>query len=410
MRMTSDNNIIYPNKQTKTNSDDPKVKTGKKSRVDSESGTEDLAGVKTESINTKILTGGNVFSSFYSKISNKKNKEDNTLIKQAKSSQLPGKTNETGYVENKFGSNKEMDVKVTPIRTYAADIQSAISTNDISHVQMVMMEAKKQERLKEMAEQNKATSSLNKKLIFGTVGLLACGLLVFVGATIARKMVALNQNVSTTLIPQSMPSIIVYDKIVQPIEMTNDWGLNALTNHINSIKRNERFNADERITFIPFCLANGGEACQPQHLITTQQFFRILRTAASESLISSFGSQMMFGLFNNYNNVTPFLLLPVNSYGQAWSGMLEWEKQMVYDLGSLFFTNAEALGGSNLTNLALLNLQFRESKQDNNDIRILLSAEGRPLIYYSFIYNDHYLLIARDRQVLGEIVNRLIVR
>ncbi len=348
-------------------------------------------------------------SSFYSNISAKKD-EKHSLLSQARSALLSDKKDDTPkYIENKMGQNKSDEVKITPLRTYTSDIQSAISTNDISHVQMVMMEAKKQEKLQQLAEQNKATSSLNKKLIVGTIILLACALAVFVGSTIAKKMMSLNEKQSTALIDQSVASIVVYDKIL-PIEIDSTWGLQALSNTVNALKRRTSFAPEEKITFLPLYLTVGNDSYQQQTLLTPSLFLKQLNTGAPEPLMGALGSQMMLGLYNSRNSITSFLLFDIASYSQAWSSMLEWEEQIPYDIGSLFFTNAEALYGSNLTNLALLNLSFIESKQDNNDIRILLSADKKSLVYYSFIYNNHYLLIARERMVLTEVINRLIAK
>ena len=162
--------------------------------------------------------------------------------------------------------------------------------------------------------------------------------------------------------------------------------------------------------------------------ISTSEFFKILDTKAPAPLLRSFKQDFMFGFFGLSDSREPFLLIELDSFDLAFSGMLAWEKVLNEDIGSLFtrrvVTVKEVLpdptASSSLISTSTAQTQTRIINFDNpnpagfedvtirnKDARMLTNIRGETILLYSFI-DRKFLLITSNENVLREIVNKLI--
>ncbi len=108
----------------------------------------------------------------------------------------------------------------------------------------------------------------------------------------------------------------------------------------------------------------------------------------------------------------PFLVLKVDSYEQAFSGMLEWERTMSQELSPAFIrtprphTQSELVGVSTSTpDAVVLPTQFKDKIVANHDARALINDQGDILLLWAFI-DRTTLVITTNENTLAEIISR----
>jgi hypothetical protein len=173
--------------------------------------------------------------------------------------------------------------------------------------------------------------------------------------------------------------------------------------------------------------------------ITTKEWFTLMRARASDSLVRSLDPSFEMGTYAFSNPYDTFIIFEVNSYDNAFAGMLQWENSMDTDVGDLFIlrrliiptgTNGTGIGasGSTTTNTtsqnntgqvqtsqtstgqnefgALRRREFIDKVVQNKDTRALVDERGTVLMLYTFIGKDT-LVIASGEKSLKEILFRL---
>ncbi len=121
--------------------------------------------------------------------------------------------------------------------------------------------------------------------------------------------------------------------------------------------------------------------------ITTVELFAKLETSAPAPLTRALGTAPTLGV-HGFRGGQPFLLFSVSSYDYAFAGMLDWEQNLLGDIGPLFgispreilrnvgSTTTEALGNT----IAVKDVILR-----NKDVRAVFDPQGAIIFLYSFI-------------------------
>lgn len=144
-------------------------------------------------------------------------------------------------------------------------------------------------------------------------------------------------------------------------------------------------------------------------IITTQDLLNLLESRAPGSLIRSLNPVFMLGLLggemvsanatstDRTNHV--FLLIKLDSFDNAFPGMLEWEKSMRDDILPIF-ASPETLATTSPTAI------FSDLIIQNKDTRVLKDSTGRIVLLYSFF--DNNMLIMTDNETsLKNLVGKL---
>ena len=95
-----------------------------------------------------------------------------------------------------------------------------------------------------------------------------------------------------------------------------------------------------------------------------------------------------------------FLIIQVDSYENALSGMLAWERKLLDDFYPTFGIDISG------ANQALFEKKFEDIVFKNRDGRVLKNSVGETVLMYLFI-NDKTVIITRSTKVLEEILARL---
>lgn len=133
----------------------------------------------------------------------------------------------------------------------------------------------------------------------------------------------------------------------------------------------------------------------PKELITASGFMRDMDTQMPETLLRTIEPIFMYGVYSS-TEVSPFLIFKVSSYNTAYSGMLEWEDNIVRNLDDLFTQDLSDTS----------RLVFQDVVLYNTDVRVLLDERGEVLFGYGFLQDKVTLVIFDNRLTLREIITR----
>lgn len=140
--------------------------------------------------------------------------------------------------------------------------------------------------------------------------------------------------------------------------------------------------------------ANGKDA-----LLKSQEFFTQIRSGAPGDLTRSLKPEMIFGVANTLGGAkSGILIFEVESYQNAFAGMLNWEKgSLVKDVFQIITSQPE--------NEYLINGIFEDLVVNNQDTRILRNENQEIALIYGFL-NGRYLVITGNTEVFNEIIAR----
>lgn len=151
--------------------------------------------------------------------------------------------------------------------------------------------------------------------------------------------------------------------------------------------------------------------------VSAHALLEILEIRAPSALIRALDDRFMFGV-HIFDNNEPFLLLSVNSYDQAFAGMLTWESFLPSDL-PLFVrdtpitatplappTASSTASSTPPTRLPSLDPVFTDMVIKNHDARVLLDTTENIRMVYSF-FDQKTLVITTNKNTLTEVFDRL---
>lgn len=291
---------------------------------------------------------------------------------------------------SKFDKTKEgAKSKKYIIRTYQSDIAKALKDNKGSVTKIAVAEQiKKQETQEGLVKDNKTKKiSLWVSLTLIIVGIMALSFIIL-SSSEEEKITGELKNLQT--------KEIVFSEILREINTT---GLNKekLVKSISDEIKNSDFRLDQIKNIIFTRERFNEEGFIVKSLLPTRDFFTLVTDRLPPSLIRSFYRDYMFGI-HSFNGNTPFIIVEIDFFDNAFAGMLRWEDFMADDMFPLF-----AIEG---VDKSIREKKFKDLVFRNQDIRILTDAQDQILLVYSFP-DRQTLIITTDIETFDEIINRL---
>lgn len=137
-------------------------------------------------------------------------------------------------------------------------------------------------------------------------------------------------------------------------------------------------------------------------MLKTDEFLKILQSRAPGILVRALNPLFMFGALGTNSTTTrasTFLIIKLDSFDNAFAGMLEWEQNMNQDIGVIFST-------APLLQTLPAGTTFTDLTDRNKDMRIL-SLAGEPIMLYSF-FEGNMLIITDRLETMRTIVEQLV--
>lgn len=283
------------------------------------------------------------------------------------------------------------DPLIKPLRTFQGDVAEAIERQKTSLIKIKMAEEKRRES-EERASPHISGTRYGIKAIILVLSII----FILVGGTIF----AITKYFAGT--PDDAP-VAVYDTLIP-------YGTSEKIN-VSRTTRNDLIGAfaslrKEHITplSIKYLKLSGGP--DGSTAIPTSKLFSILSTSAPQELIRSFDDTFMAGGYGA-QTTEPFLLIRIDSFDNAYSGMLSWEDTMMDDIGPLFTPEHVAFTASQ-TQVSLPDASsstsvtkgrqsiFQDLVIGNRDTRAVRDDHGAIVLVYSFI--DHNILLVTTNE------------
>jgi len=285
------------------------------------------------------------------------------------------------------------------IRTFKGDIESAVSTNHLSSINIAIAENEKmhsqiQAGAAEPVAAPASDYSLNKILIFISIILIVIGvigvLLIFVIGT---------DNSSPVIQAQNLPALITteFKDELNTSQITKDKFTTALSNKLN----------DSQITVNTFynTYITSGTSTSLR-LITTAEFIPLVNFTVPDIIKRTFLPDFMVGMYSFGKNF-PFIILKTSSFENTFAGMLAWEKDLEGDFKIIFrLPGYSSTGGLRAELTPTTAKKFVDGVIVNKDVRMLKDTSGQIIFLYGIIDKETVVFTISDI-AFKEIVNRL---
>lgn len=273
------------------------------------------------------------------------------------------------------------------IRTFQGDVAEALEKENASLVSIQRKEEVKREKTGAPAPVNPLDEEKKKNLLLlfvGSIFLIGCGGLA--------AWYSYDQYVKRTQPPViSTPEnrfIAAETSInIDTTSLTRSTFISLIADKAQGVGQSEVRH---------FVLRNGSSSVS--QIASTSLFFKIMEADAPSSLVRALDKDFMLGTLGTSH----FLIFKVNSYENAFPGMLEWEKTMADDIGPLFATYdlLKATGDPSV---------FKDVASRNKDARVLFSigeSGQTPVLVYSF-FDNRMLIITDSLESLKTLIDRL---
>lgn len=302
---------------------------------------------------------------------------------------------------------------ISPLRTFESDSAELINAQKKSVFEIQQAEVHR----KEAAKTEEGKKEAQKKVVFKDPsrknGLLMLGsaLLFMMGIGALLYFFILNNSRETMFPPPQIQSLIPsqYETVVEDGNDTRG----VLTKNIqNAILATEReVGSIEHIKVV-----------RRGSLVDFEKIFTELSDTVPSTLLRALSSDTyMLGALARPNAKHPFIIVEVEDYENAFSQMLEHEKDLsrIFDFiqktsSSTPLTSSIPEAGTTSTTTQItsaaptLEIQqvFRDALVRNRDVRLIRDQYGNAKVLYSF-YNKQTLVITTNEAVFSDLLNVL---
>jgi hypothetical protein len=288
---------------------------------------------------------------------------------------------------DKSAEEQEAYLKVVkPLRTYERDVAEKVREGGASTVSVHLEERKKKGVPEEARRKRSAPKVMGARTILIIVGILV---------VIVTGVFAVFNFVSNTRSPDLASeekgiSIIKADSIITlDVSDEDREGI--------AIVIEENLGVPPSGLWITNFLLTEKNVFGLTKPLSSKSFFSKLSAQVPPRFLRALGEAFNIGFLTFSSTKEGFILSEIDSFENAFAGMLDWEKSLVIDLESLITSSNDSPSGT-----------FRDIVIKNEDSRILRDKAGKSIIIYSFI-GDDLLLIARNEETFREILDRYVV-
>lgn len=295
---------------------------------------------------------------------------------------------------------------VQPIETYQRDIEGVIQDKNVSVLSIATAEAERRgaQGSAEPISNPRPTSSTIK-----TVGLYALGFILLAGASGALAYILARPTSVNT--PQAIATPFIGVDDTKDITISADTSRQSLMASLTAAKDATALSLGlvGRLLVTVASTTPTGPLLSP---IDSQSFFTLMAPNMPPELLRTIRPTYLLGV-HVYRNNEPFLILSVDSYEQAYAGMIAWEPSIKQDLTPLFNTIApthipEQGLASTTPNPANQFIQtgFVDSIVENHDARVIQNSTGDITLLWTFL-DRNTLVITTDVTAVREIISRI---
>lgn len=272
---------------------------------------------------------------------------------------------------------KNLAPKLSSLRTIKTDMARAVKEEGLSLSKIATLS---QER------SGGADSIISEER--SSLGLILSVVIVLVGSAGLATWWWLSQPTQTNtanVLPPPPSSSILQADVARPVDLSN-------LNTVSRVRTAYEAAAEQKterggLVNLHFIINN-----EHLPLVNFRQAFGLNLPA---DLVRHVRDNFFLGVYDNQEIRSRFLILQTSFFDQTYSAMLDWERYMASDLGTLLKTS-----NNNKSS-------WSDSVIHNKDVRIQKTEGGDTILIYGFI-DKQTLLITRDEQTFIKVFDRLI--
>ncbi|MHB1330649.1 MAG: hypothetical protein ACYCY6_01640 [Minisyncoccota bacterium] len=313
-----------------------------------------------------------------------------TPIIQTESDSVPASMPEQVGVKSTQTETEQEITSLKQIRTFEGDVADAIKKQNESLISIHRAEEKKRDAIKTLAPDTEKKPNHHEGV--KALGMAILTIIFIAGGGYGAYYAFNTYNVITAPPPDTTP---VNQFIGAGV--TTDIDASTLTR-------------DETISLVSSSRSTPRDANAIEHLelrrgtlhdselLSTESFLTRLASNAPRALIRSFNDLFMLGILGS-NPAHTILLIKLDSFENAFPGMLEWESKLRDDILPLFASTERI-------QTVPLNPSFEDKTIQNHDARVMKNMSGETVLIYGF-FDNSILIITDEEETFRTIINRL---
>ncbi len=304
------------------------------------------------------------------------------------------------------------ETSVQPLETYQRDMETVISQKNISTVSIAAAEAERASRSVGgiTATPINPRRAMDWKWVLSLVAVVLGVALVLV-ATGLLAYVLLRPTPSVVVGKGGSAPFMAIDNTQILVVKPEQFNHATLMQNFESLKEKTSLSLGlvSRLYVVLSSTTIEKNSVPPP--VSIQELITALAPNIPDSLARTFDPNYYLLGIHVFDGNEPFLILKVDSYEQAFSGMLEWERTMPQELSPVFIgmprprTQTELAGVSTTTATTVLPTQFKDKIIANHDARALINDQGDTLLLWAFI-DRTTLVITTNENTLAELISR----
>jgi len=294
---------------------------------------------------------------------------------------------------------------VQPLQTYRGDIEGLVQDKNVSVVNIAAAEASRRDT---QAQTTQAEPTVKKSSGVSKILMVGVGLLLLVGAGSALAYVFLRPTPSVQIAqnPQA-PFLLVDATQIVPLAAGSLSRQSVMTN-LQNARTNIALSLGLMARLYPSAVVATPDSMPT--LVSIQTILSTLSSTIPAELVRAINPYYYTLGVHAFDENQAFLLIRVDSYAQAYSGMLAWEHTMYNDLVPLFVRtprpriNNEEVATSTPP-VQVLGTTFSDRVVENRDSRVVQNEAGDILLLWTFL-DRSTIAITTNEHTLREIITR----
>ena len=268
------------------------------------------------------------------------------------------------------------DVQVRPIRTYPDDIAQIVGKQKESAISISVKQTEKKQKEEKLEEENKPgvvrkTSKPVPKsvLTFMSIFFVVGGLIVLGYFWWQSRPMDDERIIIDTL-------LIADEETEQSIENMSKADFENFVGAQKNISRE-----DGVVTHLKF----SDKTLGIKGTASAEAVLKLLDSRAPSALVRSMSGDNMFGLIQVQGESIPFWIIEIDSFQNAFDGILDWEDFIQEDLVPIFSDREQT------TDPIFIDVVSR-----NKDIRVLRNTAGEELLVHTFLDKNTLLITEKE--------------
>lgn len=279
--------------------------------------------------------------------------------------------------------------KSSVVRTFQSDIADIMKSGKVSKADVVLAEERRRRKTGERAMTSEEKKTRRKNLLIGWSALV-----LIIAGIMAVSFALLEKQLGKTPAEQAVLTVprLIFVSEQQAFDITGKEREELLAN-FKVIREMFQLRLNTVAQIYPIRTIAG-----VQELVPASRFLSDLTEQMPSALARSLSGDYLYGI-HAFNGNTPFLILKIEFFENAFASMLRWEENFAEDIMPIF--------GISPVPAWMPGTPFEDFTYKNRDLRVLRDRLENIALLYTFTDRET-LVITTDIDTFDEVAARLV--